>query len=189
MVRVFLAILLVLQMPKPGDVQKAIQSRYDAWSKAYMANDVDALLSILSPDYLLKTSDGTEIKHSEYEAMLRLRKASNKDTKKYSTKILKLKLSGDTAEVSARESMTSQERSGLVGQLQTIVHEHDYLDSWVLRDGSWLLRRTETVKERTRVKKAKPESNKVIYIIPSRIVHSRVKSTTYTCTTSREIRQ
>ena len=46
----------------------ALQARYDAWSKAYMANDVDTLLSILAPDYTLKTSSGTEIKRSEYEA-------------------------------------------------------------------------------------------------------------------------
>src|SRR5207253_6102038 len=126
----FAVLLLLFQTQKPADVRVALQARYDAWSKAYMANDVDTLLSILAPDYTLKTSSGTEIKRSEYEATLKLRKAANSDTKQYSTKILKLKLTGQTAEVISREAMTARQKNEKTGGMQNVVHEHDYTDTW-----------------------------------------------------------
>ncbi|HVT14246.1 MAG TPA: nuclear transport factor 2 family protein [Fimbriimonadaceae bacterium] len=148
MFRVALACLLTLAL-QTADTRKAIQDRYDAWSKAYMANDVGTLLSILTPDYTLTTSDGTLIKRSEYEAMLRLRKSANSDTKKYLTRILRIKVSGETAEVESRETMTGTVQDAATGKTLALIHEHDYSDTWTHASGAWLLRKTVTLKERS----------------------------------------
>ena len=156
MLRAFVLLLCLLQ--GPSEARKQIQARYDAWSKAYMANDVETLLGMLAPEYTLTTVDGTLIKRSEYEAKLRLRKAANADTTKYATKILSLKMLGPMpggrpevggridagAEVIARESMTSMVDG------KKVVHEHDYRDTWNHIGNSWLLAGTVTLKERTR---------------------------------------
>ena len=152
MSRILIAMMLLfVQAVKPAEVRKAIQAQYDAWSKAYMANDVDKLLAILAPDYSLKTADGTEIKRPEYEATLKLRKAANADNKKCSTKILKLDISPDTAQVLSRESMISKARNAKSGREETVIHEHDYADIWIRSGDSWLLKRTVTLKEHTRL--------------------------------------
>ncbi len=115
-----------------------------------MANDVDALLSMLTPDYTLTTVDGAVIKHGEYEATLRLRKSAHSDTKKYATRILAIKVSGETAEVEARETMTGQMKDASTGKVAMFVHEHDYSDTWTHSTGVWLLRKTITLKEHSR---------------------------------------
>src|ERR1044072_1357356 len=45
-----------VKMPTADEAKAAIQSQYDAWSKAYMAHDVDKLIAILSPGYTLKSA-------------------------------------------------------------------------------------------------------------------------------------
>ena len=148
----FALLILFAQGQSPVDARKEIQARYDSWSKAYMANDVDGLLGTLAADYTLTTADRVVIKRSEYEATLRLRKAANSDSKKYATKILKFKLSGDTAEVESRESMTSEDTDPKTGKRESVIHEHDYEDTWIRSGEKWLLSRTITLKERTRIK-------------------------------------
>jgi hypothetical protein len=146
---------LIRNSPTPhteDEARKAIKGQYDAWSAAYMKNDVDQLLSILSPDYTLKTATGSVITHSEYEVMLNMRKKRNTDTSVYSTEILRLTLHDDVAALLSRETSVTRQKNDKTGKMETVNHQHDYIDVWAFTGGKWLLKSTVTQRERTQVK-------------------------------------
>jgi hypothetical protein len=123
----------------PKEVQKQIQAQYDRWSKAYMANDVDTLLGILSPDYTLTNSNKEVMTYATYKAYIKLRAKGPKEATQYRTRILSLSVHGDVADADSVESMTTGRT----------VHRHEYHDTWSLRGGVWRLSKTVTVKEST----------------------------------------
>lgn len=138
-----------VKMPSQEEVKAAIQKRYDEWSKAYMAHDVDKLLAILSPGYTLKTTKGAVITLPEYKTMLNVRKQKHDDTTKYSTEIQRITLHDGVAAIYARETTTSQKVNKDTGKTEDTSYQHDYIDVWELRDGKWFLKSTVTVKEQT----------------------------------------
>jgi hypothetical protein len=127
----------------PGDARKQIQAQYDRWSKAYMANDTDTLLDILSPQYTLIDIHDDVMTYGAYKAYLKLRKGAPKDVTKYSTQIQKLTIKDPFAEVDAVESMVT------VAGGHKVVHKHEYLDKWRLSGKVWRLEGTMTIKETT----------------------------------------
>jgi len=126
-----------------------IQKQYDAWSKAYMARDCETLVGILSPDYKLITSTKKTLVYDVYVAKLKLMKDAAPDPTKYSTEIKKLSLRGEEADVVAVETMESPGKDPKSGKSATVLHRHEYLDTWIHYDAGWRLRRTETRKETT----------------------------------------
>lgn len=130
-----------------------IKVQYDAWSAAYMKNDVDKLLSILDPGYTLKAANGQVITHSEYAVMLNLRKKKGPDTTRHSTQILRLTLHDGVAAIFARETTTSKRFNPNTKKEQTVDSQHDYVDAWVYSHGKWLLRSTVTQRETTQIRK------------------------------------
>ncbi len=127
--------------------RKAIQKQYDRWSKAYMAHDITTLASILSPDYTLKTAQGTTIKRAEYDVMLKLRKQKHSDTTLYKTEIVRMTLKDQVAAIWSRETTTDPGLNQKTGKAVPVSYQHDYIDVWVLSKGQWLLRSTVTQKE------------------------------------------
>jgi hypothetical protein len=125
----------------------AIQAQYDAWSKAYMAHDIENLFSILAPDYTLKTAKGALITASEYQVMLKLRKQKHSDTTHYSTEILRITLRDGVAAIWSRETTTDQGLNGKTGKPEPVSYEHDYVDLWIFSGGKWLLKGTVTQRE------------------------------------------
>lgn len=136
-----------VEVPPAAEVRLAIQSRYQAWSQAYMAHDVDQLLSMLAPDYSLKTAKGQVITRSQYEVMLNLRKQKHSDTTRYSTEILRMTLNEGVAAIYSRETTTDPTKNGANGKVEPATYQHDYLDVWVFKGGQWLLRSTTTQRE------------------------------------------
>jgi len=130
-----------------SQARRAIQRQYDAWSRAYMAHDVDTLLGILAPDYLLKTAKGATMTRAEYEVMLRLRKKKHSDTTRYRTELLRLTLHDGVAAVFSRETTTDRETNPKTGKPESVSYQHDYIDAWVLSNGRWRLQSTVTQKE------------------------------------------
>lgn len=132
-----------------SDVRKEIQRQYDRWSVAYMSNDLDTLLDILSPDYTLTTYDRDTMKYGAYVSYLKLRKSNPRDLTQYGTRIKKLATKGPIVEVDAIETMTSTlaEGRGLS------IHRHEYLDRWKHSDKGWRLQSTTTVLESTTTQK------------------------------------
>jgi len=133
--------------PTEATARAAIQTQYNRWSKAYMANDVPTLLDVLTPDYTLKTAKGALITHSEYAVMLDIRKKKHSDTKRYSTEISRMTLKGKVAAIYSRETTTNVETDPKSGRQVPLSYQHDYIDVWVLASGKWRLRSTVTQKE------------------------------------------
>ena len=133
--------------PTEADARKAIQKQYNSWSKAYMAHDVDTLLSILAPTYTLKTAQGKFIKHTEYAVMLKMRKQKHSDTTRYSTEILRITLKNGVAAIFSRETTTDPGLNQKTGKAEPVSYQHDYIDLWVLTGGKWLLQSTVTQRE------------------------------------------
>jgi len=134
----------------------AIQHQYNAWSHAYMANDVKTLLGILAPEYTLKTAKGALIRYSEYAVMLNLRKKKHSDTSRYQTEILRMTLHENTAAIFSRETTTDSELNPKTDQRVTSSFQHDYIDVWLLRKGKWQLQSTVTQREQSLTPNAKP---------------------------------
>jgi hypothetical protein len=134
-------------VPTEPQARKAIQKQYDAWSKAYMAHDVDTLLSILAPAYSLKTAQGTQINRTEYEVMLKLRKQKHSDTTQYKTEILRITLRDGVAAIWSRETTTDPGLNQKTGKKEPVSYQHDYIDLWIYSSGKWLLKNTATQKE------------------------------------------
>ncbi|HWA84495.1 MAG TPA: nuclear transport factor 2 family protein, partial [Fimbriimonadaceae bacterium] len=135
-----------------AEVKKQIQAQYNVWSAAYMKNDVDTLLSILTPDYSIKASNGNLITHSEYEVILNQRKKKGYDATHYSTAILRVTLHGDIAAVWSRETSTIHGKSPQTGKIADTQYQHDYVDVWDFVNGKWLLKSTATLHETAQIK-------------------------------------
>lgn len=133
--------------PSESQARRSIQTQYDAWSKAYMAHDVDTLLSILAPAYRLKTAQGKLINRSEYEVMLKMRKQKHSDTTQYKTEILRITLKEGVAAIWSRETTTDPGLNQKTGRAEPVRYQHDYIDLWVYAGGRWLLKDTVTQKE------------------------------------------
>ncbi len=133
--------------PIEADARRAIQRRYDAWEKAYMVHDVDTLLDTLAPGYTLKTAQGTLIKRTEYEVMLKLRKQKHSDTTYYQQEIIRLTLRDGVAAVWSRETTTDPGINQKTGKPTPVSYQHDYIDLWTFVQGKWLLKSTVTQKE------------------------------------------
>lgn len=144
--RLAVALLCLMLAPAAGAqtaIRKAIQAQYDRWSKAYMANDINTLLDILAPDYILININNDVMNYGTYKAYLKLRKGGPKDVTRYSTQIQKLKVSGGYAETDSIESMVTTAGG------HRVVHRHEYLDKWRLAGTIWRLAGTVTIKEST----------------------------------------
>jgi ketosteroid isomerase-like protein len=149
---VMLAVVLASPGASQNDVRRAIQAQYDRWSRAYMANDVDALLDILSPDYTLTSADKDVMSYATYKAYLQLKKKGPKETTRYSTRIVKLTLQKGDAKVDSIETMLTW-KPDPSGHVIESTHRHEYLDVWRRAGSSWRLRSTMTLRESTTVKR------------------------------------
>jgi len=133
--------------PTEADAKAAIQKQYNAWSKAYMAHDIDTLFGILASGYSLKTAKGAIINHDEYEVMLKLRKQKHSDTTRYSTEIVRITLTDGVAAVWSRETTTDPGLDQKTGKATPVSYQHDYVDLWIYSGGKWLIKSTVTQKE------------------------------------------
>jgi len=115
-----------------------------------MANDVDTLLSILSPDYVLTNVQKEATSYKVYKAYLELRRKAPKETTVYKTRIKSLTLHGSLADVDSLEDMTTAKPKPGSRTLLKSVHTHEYLDVWKFDGKTWLLQSTKTVRESTR---------------------------------------
>ncbi len=129
-----------------AEVRKAIQAKYDAWTKAYTHNDVDTLLSILATDYTLKPAKGDVLSYAEYATGLKLKRGKPADTKTYTQKLLNLTLQGGIAAIYSRET-TIVTKPAPDGKVASTTFVHDYIDTWIWRGGKWLLQSTVTQRE------------------------------------------
>jgi len=134
-----------------ASVRSDIQRQYTRWARAALSNDVDAILSILAPDYSLHTYTGTTINRTDYEASLRKRKAANKPATAYETKINNVTVEGSTALVISDETSEAVSLDPVTNKKVKLIHIHRYLDTWIRSGKGWRLRTTITKVESTTV--------------------------------------
>ena len=128
-----------------------IDRQYKRWGKAALVNDVDTILAILAPDYVLHTFTGTVISHKDYEDSLRKRKAANKPATVYETSMADISVTGDSALVTSDEVSNNISLDPITNKKVKLVHIHRYLDTWVRLRGVWRLQTTVTKVESTKV--------------------------------------
>jgi ketosteroid isomerase-like protein len=119
-----------------SDSRQAIKLQYDRFAKAYVANDVETMLSVLAPDYRLIDASGRTVPRKEYEKTLRARRRKGTRTPTYEVTIRSFRQSGDRAEVTSEE--VSLDAKGKR-------HVHRYNDSWRQSRGVWLLARSRSL--------------------------------------------
>lgn len=135
------------------DVQKEIERQYKRWSKAYVVNDVDTILSILTSDYTLTTYSGDVVSFKQYASSLREKKAKGTKNAAYTTKIVSLAVKGIRANVVSEEESVTSVKDPVTAKLKRLIHIHRYSDSWVKSGGVWKLSSTKTTLEKTTVGK------------------------------------
>lgn len=129
--------LLVLAIAAaPGQTWKAIQGQYERFAKAYVANDVNVMLAILSPSYTITDENGKTIDFKAYKAQLEQRRDRAQVSSAYTVEILSLERKGDTTTVGTKEIT-----KGIGG----VEHVHRYRDIWKLQKGVWRLASTTTI--------------------------------------------
>lgn len=127
--------VLVLLIVAQASVQADIQKQYDAYARAYVKNDVKAMLATLTPGYELISGEGKVITLKQYKAILEKRRANNEKVDRYSVKIVKIEVKGATATVSSEETSATKGGKSI----------HHYEDTWVERGRVWLLRRSKSI--------------------------------------------
>ena len=142
---------LVLSNTAFATVKDDIDRQYKRWGRAALVNDVDTILAILAPEYVLHTYSGKAITHREYEASLRQRKAANKPATVYETSMADITVSSDTALVTSDETSNNVSVDPITNKKVKLVHVHRYKDTWVRIRGVWRLRNTLTTVETTTV--------------------------------------
>jgi len=114
----------------------AIAKQYDRFATAYLANDVNVMLSILSPTYTLEDEAGTKTDYRAYRTQLERRRDQGVVSSAYTVHILSLERKGDTAILGTKEVT-----KGIGGA----EHVHRYRDIWKLEKGVWRLASTTTL--------------------------------------------
>ena len=132
-------------------VRSRIDKQYKRWATAALTNDVETILSILAPDYTLKTYTGTVITHDKYEASLRKRRADKKPSAAYVTKMAGIQVAGTQAQVISDETSDTFSADPISNQKLKLIHIHRYLDTWTRIGHDWRLRSTVTQMEKTTV--------------------------------------
>ena len=134
-----------------ASVKDDIDRQYKRWGRAALVNDVDTVLAILAPDYVLHTFTGTAIARKDYEVSLRKRKAANKPATVYETSMADISVTGDTALVTSDETSNNISVDPITNKKVKLVHIHRYHDTWIRIRGVWRLQTTITTVESTKV--------------------------------------
>jgi hypothetical protein len=143
-------VLLGSPLPRPGEGEpkKEIQAQYDRWARATAARDAEELSGILSPDFSLVGGEKKPLGYSVYLAQARLMKDSPPDPSRRSYRIVRLSLHDQAADVVSIETV---ETEGVDAKKRRIVssHRHENLDTWILYDAGWRIRRQIVTREWT----------------------------------------
>lgn len=135
--------------------QSQIESQYRRAAKATLTNDVDTLLSILTPDYVLLTYTGTLLDRKTYEASLRKRHSENQHPDTYKTRIVTIHALQKFAKVISEETSSKVSRDPLTDRNLRVIQIHRYVDTWIKVGQTWQLKATATLEESTKVETVK----------------------------------
>ncbi len=129
---------------EPQDPQACIQHQYDRFAAAYIKNDVETMIDILTTDYRLQPSSKKTLNLAQYRSILEARRDRNDHVDRYTVLIRNFHKTHSGADVESEETAVINDRQGQ--PLSTQIHR--YADSWVKRGEAWKLRLSRTIEER-----------------------------------------
>ena len=134
------AVALVGSVQAQEDPKAAFEARYTAMSTAMLAKDRAATETLLAPDY-----ESTDIRgevHNRAEVLNKLAELPPEMANmKPKTKVLTVKVSGDTAAVDSQMNL-QMKRPDENGEEMTLDIAVVSADTWVNRGGVWLLQKS-----------------------------------------------
>lgn len=119
---------------------REIQAQYDLFAKAYVKNDVTAMLQILAADYTITDENGKTISRAKYKALLLDRKKKGQKSDAYKVIIESLEMRYGTATAITKEITDAKGKARRV---------HRYRDVWRRVGRTWKLASTTTLKHIT----------------------------------------
>lgn len=136
----FVAVALVGSVQAQEDPKAAFEARYTAMSTAMLAKDRVATEALLAADY-----ESTDIRgevHNRADVLDRLAQLPPEMANmKPETKVLTVKISGDTAAVDSQMNL-QMKRPDENGEEMTLDIAVVSADTWVNRGGAWLLQKS-----------------------------------------------
>lgn len=121
------------------DANAGFESRYAELTAAMLSKDSAKLSTILAPEF--ESTDVRGETHNRAEALARMGQMPGGQDVKPQTKVLSVKVAGDTAAVESQ--MTVQiKRPDQSGQEMALDIAIKANDTWVQRGGTWMLQKT-----------------------------------------------
>lgn len=123
-------VCLACAVPAIAQTRSEIQAKYDRFASAYVKNDVDAMLSVLSRSYKITSESGSVKSYAQYRKQLVERRRAGRTAKAYRVEIATFEGQGNALNVLTRE--VTQETDGTESA-------HYYRDRWRKEKGGWKL--------------------------------------------------
>ena len=99
------------------------------WNQAYKAGDIKALSAMLDNSLVLVEDDGSLKTKSEFLASVR---AANVNEEQVAPESLTVRVFGNTA-IAIGVIAVKDVKAG-----KTVVHRERFIDTWILKNGSWI---------------------------------------------------
>ena len=128
-------------------VKRSLNIAYTKLSQAMMMKDVTGAMSISTPNMTYKMLDGKVLSRKEIEAMLTAQFAQVERIDLVTTKIVSLKVTGSKAVVVAKNRLTAS--ITMKGKPAKVSTEGESRDTWIKKNGKWLIQTVVTLKERS----------------------------------------
>lgn len=129
---------------KPKPVRAALEKRYAELADAYFRHDLDAALRIKAKDFQAISPTGQVMDAETMAGYVRGSFATVETTFVLTNEIETIDLHGDKAAAEVHQHwVRRQKKAGAVRQMDTQAHQRE---TWILRDGQWLLWRVDHVK-------------------------------------------
>lgn len=152
MARVFTLLMLflgfaggVLAAESAKEARKAVEEEYERYHQAVKRKDVDAIMALLTPNYVWKMPDGTLYDYHQTKAALKSYYSTVRAVTDISTQIHRMTVQGNRAIAVVTERVVLQ----TADSPRTIRTEH-YRETWVKTARGWKIRQTELFKEQVR---------------------------------------
>jgi ketosteroid isomerase-like protein len=133
------------------EARRAVEEEYARYHQAVKRKDVEAIMALLTPNYVWKLPDGTIYDYHQTKTALESYYSTVRAVTDVSTHIHRMTIKGNRAIAVVTERVVLQ----TVDSPRTIRTEH-YRETWVKTSSGWKIRQTELFKEQVKwVEKAK----------------------------------
>jgi len=131
--------------PGKHNIRTQLESVYDAYTTAYVAEDLETVQSMIGPDFHGRTLEGESFEREGFLDIVRTR-MDRADFKSFDITILDIEKEGKTWVATVREDFVSTASHGH-GDAITITEMYVTRDAWEPKNGRWLAKSSEVVEQ------------------------------------------